>query len=292
MKSMTGYGRSHLIDDQHEISVEIKSVNSRFLDIKYRIPRELSFLESSFDKIIGKKIKRGNIQININLTAKAGKNLELNEDNLLKYWEIYQRAATVLDVRNDVSLADVLSEPEVILTREEDSENPELQEKLLNTFQEALNQHQEMALKEGQSMRNYLLKSAENMIATVLRIQSYFPVYKEEIYHKLTTNIENLLNEKLGDEALKRVLLEAAIYIEKADVTEEIVRLQDHLNKLKSKVLQNDNEAGKSINFILQEMHREINTIGSKFNSTKVFDDIILIKEEIEKCREIVQNVE
>ncbi|MCF7793754.1 MAG: YicC family protein [Candidatus Cloacimonetes bacterium] len=292
MKSMTGYGRSRFADDEHEIEIEIKSVNGRFLDIKYRFPRELSFLESRFDAILGKKLNRGKILVNINLTNKKGTQLELNEKNLKTYWELYNKASDVLGVANDGSLSKVLAEPDVIVLQEEDPENTELLKKITKTFEEALDNHQKMALSEGDSMRKYLLESAENMLSAVKKLDATFPEYKNEIHNKIKLNIENMLKEKLDEDSLKRVMLEAAVYVEKADVTEEIVRLKDHLEKLRSKVEQNNKEAGKSINFILQEMHREINTIGSKFNYTKVFDDIILIKEEIEKCREIVQNVE
>ncbi len=123
-----------------------------------------------------------------------------------------------------------------------------------------------------------------------LLIDFEFPKYKKEIYLKLKDNIEELLGTFIKQEDHKKLLLETAIYVEKADITEEIVRLNNHIDKF-SALLEEKTELGKKLNFILQEMHREINTIGSKFNSTKVFDDTILIKEEIEKCREIIQNV-
>lgn len=292
MKSMTGYGRSRFADEKHELEIEIKSVNSRFLDLKYRLPRELSFLETRLDEIINKKMKRGKVQININLKNKSGNDLELDIDNLRNYWEIYKKAAEILGVENDVSLSKVMAENDVIIVQKEDPEDPEFLRILLETFQAAVDEHQKMALQEGESMRKFILESCSLMINSVSKLQTSFPVYKQEIHSRMKQNIENLLQQKLDDEALKRIMLEAAVYIDKADITEEIVRLNDHIIKLQQKVKLNDNEAGKSINFILQEMHREINTIGSKYNSTKIFDHILLIKEEIEKCREIVQNVE
>lgn len=292
MKSMTGYGRSRFADDAHEIEVEIKSVNSRFLDLKYRLPRELSFVESKLDGILNEKIKRGKIQVNINVKSKKGASLELNETNLKTYWELYSKAANILGVENDGTLSKILAEPEVIILQEENPEEPEFLNKLINTFESALDEHQKMAVQEGDSMRKYLIESSDMMLNSIQKLDEEFPKYKHEIHQKMQSNIETLLKEKLDNEALKRIMLEAAVYIEKADVTEELVRLKDHIGKFKTKVKQNDSEAGKSINFILQEMHREINTIGSKFNSTKIFDDVILIKEEIEKCRELIQNVE
>jgi uncharacterized protein (TIGR00255 family) len=292
MKSMTGYGRSRFSDEVHEIEVEIKSVNSRFLDLKYRLPRELSFLESKLDGILNKKIKRGKIQVNINVKNKKGAALELNEDNLKTYWELYSKAADILGLENDGTLSKILTEPDVIVQQEDNPEDPEFQKNLLLTFESALVEHQNMASTEGESMRSYLLEATEMMKKSINKLAAEFPAHKVEIHEKIKGNIEKLLQSKLDDEALKRIMLESAIYVEKADVTEEIVRLNDHIVKFQTRVKQNDSEAGKSINFILQEMHREINTIGSKFNSTKIFDEILNVKEEIEKCREIIQNVE
>lgn len=292
MKSMTGYGRSRLTDADHEIVVEIKSVNSRFLDLKYRLPRELSFLESKLDGILQQRIGRGKIQVDLSVKSKKGSTLELNERNLLDYWELYNKAAKLIGLENDGTLSKILTEPEVIILREDNPEDPEFQKKILNAFETALKEHQEMAVREGEAMRKYLLESCRMMDMAVKKIENEFPAYKIEVHDKMKKNIESLLKEKLDNEALKRIMLEVAFYVERADVTEELIRLQDHIAKFEKKVNENDKEAGKSINFILQEMQREINTIGSKFNSTNIFDEVILVKEEIEKCREIIQNVE
>ena len=292
MKSMTGYGRSRIADEEHEIEVEIKSVNNRYLDLICKLPRELAFFESKLNSILNEKIKRGKIQVTIDVKKKKTIGLELSETNLLTYWELYNKAAKILNLKNDVSLSNLLSEPDVIKTESDNPEDPVFLNKIQKTFESALAEHQKMALQEGESMRKYFSESSQQMKVAIDRIKRGFPEYKKEIMAKMTQNIEHLLAEKLNEEALKRIMLEAAIYVEKSDVTEELVRLEDHLGKFRNKVVQNDKEAGKSLNFILQEMQREINTIGSKFNSVKVFDDIILIKEEIEKCREICQNVE
>jgi len=154
-----------------------------------------------------------------------------------------------------------------------------------------LNEHQKMAQNEGRSMLEFFTSSLKIMKRSIDKLKIAFPQYKEEIHNKLKTNVEILLKNKLEGNDHKRFLQETALYIEKADVNEEIVRFEHHLEKFNNK-LKASGEAGKSLNFILQEMLREINTIGSKFNSTGAFDDVLTIKEEIEKCRELVQNVE
>ncbi len=292
MKSMTGYGRSRITDNEHEIDVEIKSVNSRFIEVKYRIPRQLSFLESRLDEILYQFVKRGKFQIDIDLKQQHAAKLKFNEESFLNYWKIYKKAADIAGVNEKNFVAEIISQYELIELQEEDSEDHKLVQKILNTFQNAIEEHQQMARQEGKSMRSFIISSIEIMNDSIKKLAKSSPQYKEDIYEKMQQNITSLLKEKLDTEIIKRIMLEAAFYLEKADVTEEIVRLKDHLKKLETKVKQNDVGIGKSLNFILQEMHREINTIGAKFNYTNVFEDIIKVKEEIEKCREIVQNVE
>ncbi len=289
---MTGYGRSRINDEFHEIEVEIKSVNNRFLDLNFRMPRELAYMEADLKNILSKKMKRGKVTININIKHLQTGQLELNEDNLKSYWNLYKKAAEVLEENAKLPLMKVLSEPDVILLKEEDKEDPVFKNKIISTFEEAIAEHEKMAMIEGRSMQEYFLESIDIMEKSLELIAGEFPNFKEEKFVKLQNNLEKLLNGKLDDEALKRIMLEAAVYVEKADITEEVVRFKDHMEKMKDKIEKDDAQAGKSINFILQEMHREINTIGSKFSATAIFDQIIIIKEEIEKCREIVQNVE
>ncbi|RLC49397.1 MAG: YicC family protein [Candidatus Cloacimonadota bacterium] len=292
MKSMTGYGRSRINDEFHEIEVEIKSVNNRFLDVSFRMPRELSYMEAELKNILSRKMKRGKVTININITHLQTGQLKLNEDKLKSYWNLYQKAAEILEEDAKLPLMNVLSEPDVIILKEDDPEDPVFKNKIISTFEKAILEHEKMAMIEGRSMQIYFLESIEIMEKSLEMIDSEFPNFKKEKFSKLQNNLETLLNDKMDDEALKRIMLEAAMYVEKADITEEVVRLKDHMQKFKEKIIKDDALTGKSINFILQEMHREINTIGSKFSATAIFDQIIIIKEEIEKCREIVQNVE
>ncbi len=292
MKSMTGYGKARYSDDDFEIDIEVKSVNGRFLDTRIKLPRELSFLEIDLKNTLKRRIKRGKVEININFQNKIIPELSLNEENLKAYWNIYNQAKKVLETKSEIPLEQILSEYNVITLKTENLECGKFKNLILNIFEEALSEHQQMALNEGKSMLNFFNSAIKRMSFSILKIEKEFPKYKKEISEKINNNLTVLLKQKLEDDDYKRVLLESAIYVEKADVTEEIVRIKHHLDKLEEKINQKNTEIGKSITFILQEMQREINTIGSKFNSTNVFNEIISIKEEIEKCREIVQNVE
>ncbi len=291
MKSMTGFGKAGYFDNNYEINVEVKSVNSRFLDLKIKLPYEISFLEPMFSKTISKKIKRGKVDIYLNVVNKKSPVLELNAETLKTYWDLYSQAKEVLKTEANLPFAKVLSEKDVIAIRKDDLESGDFIEIVRSVLEKALDEHQKMAQNEGMSMLKFLTSSLNIMKRSINKLQNAFPKYKEEIHNKLKTNVESLLKDKLEGDDYKRFLQETALYIEKADVNEEIVRFEHHLEKFKNK-LNADGEAGKSLNFILQEMLREINTIGSKFTSTNAFDDVLTIKEEIEKCRELVQNVE
>jgi len=290
MKSMTGYGRTKYLDENIDLEIEVRSVNSRFLDLRIKQPYYLSFLEADISKQINKIIVRGKVDVNINLVLLKAPDMELNEEMVKTYWELYKNAKDLINTDAHLPFANLLSEKDIIRTRKTEIDEDNMSKIIMTTLDNAIAAHQKMAVIEGNSMKEYCITSLTEMSSALMRIEKEFPIYKQEIYSKLKNNIEDLLNEFIKEEDHKKLLLETAIYVEKADVTEEIVRLKNHIDKF-SIILEEKSELGKKLNFILQEMHREINTIGSKFNSTKVFDDIILIKEEIEKCREIIQNV-
>ncbi len=290
MKSMTGYGRAKYLDENIDLEIEVRSVNSRFLDLRIKQPYHLSFMEAAISKQINKTIVRGKVDVNINLNLLKAPDMELNEEMVKAYWEVYNKAKKMVNTDAHLPFAKLLSEKDIIRIGKTEIDEDDMSKIIMTTLDEAIIAHQKMALNEGDSMKEYCFNSLSKMSSALNKIEAEFPKYKKEIYSKLKDNIEGLLGAFIKEEDHKKLLLETAIYVEKADISEEIVRLNNHIDKF-SALLEEKTELGKKLNFILQEMHREINTIGSKFNSTKVFDDTILIKEEIEKCREIIQNV-
>jgi len=290
MKSMTGYGRAKYVDDDLDLEIEVKSINNRFLDLRIKQPNYLSFLEADITRMINKNIVRGKVEVIIYLNLLNVPDLELNEDMLKAYWELYSKAKQLVNADAHLPFSKLLSESNVIKSGRHKIDEDKIKEIVFSTLLEAISAHQKMALSEGDSMKEYCLTSISEMRSAINRMEQEFPIYKKAVYSNLKSNIENILGEFIKEDDHKKLLLETAIYIEKADVTEEIVRLNNHIDKFSS-LFKEKAELGKKLNFVLQEMHREINTIGSKFNSTKIFDDIILVKEEIEKCREIIQNV-
>lgn len=292
MKSMTGYGKAKFTDENFDLEIEIKSVNSRFLDLKIKNPRELNNFEQFVTKQIGKVIKRGKVEARLSLKDKRNIELRLNEVKLLAYWNILQKAAKLVGHGDGVSLDRVLEEPDIIETAETSFDEDMLKNMISSTLTEALANHKKMADHEGESMRVYCAEAMDRIEAALTHIENEFPAHKENLYNKLKDNVEELLGRFLAEEDHRRIMMETAVYVEKADITEEVVRLKNHLIKFRNKINEKSGDKGKNLNFILQEMHREINTTGSKFNSDKVLDEVILIKEEIEKVREIIQNVE
>ena len=290
MKSMTGYGRAKYLDENIDLEIEIRSVNSRFMDLRIKQPYYLSFMETEISKQINQIIVRGKVDVYINLNLLKTPDMKLNEEMVKAYWELYNKAKEMVNTDAHLPFARLLSEKDIIRIGKTEIDEDNMSKIVMKTLDEAITAHQKMALTEGDSMKEYCFNSLSTMSSALNKIENEFPKYKKEIYSKLKDNIEELLGAFIKEEDHKKLLLETAIHVEKADVTEEIVRLKNHIEKF-SALLEEKTELGKKLNFILQEMHREINTIGSKFNSTKVFDDTILIKEEIEKCREIIQNV-
>jgi len=290
MISMTGYGRAKYLDEFVDLEIEVRSVNSRFLDLRIKQPSILSFLESEITKQINKIIVRGKVDINIYLRILKEPDMELNEEIVKGYWNLYKKAKDIVGTDAHLPFAKLLSEKDIIKFDKELINEDQLTKVIMATLNKALAEHKQMAANEGTSMKDYCLTSLNLMTSALLKIEDQFPNYKNEKYSRLKDNVEELLGELLKEDDHKRLLLETAIYVEKTDITEEIVRLRDHIEKFML-LLKEEKEIGKKLNFILQEMHREINTIGSKFNSTVVFEDVIIIKEEIEKCREIIQNV-
>ena len=287
---MTGYGKSVYSGEDYLIEFEIKSVNSRFLEIRLNIPRELTFMEIDINNIIKDKINRGKISGRINLISFRPPELKINEIKLKAYNEVFEKIKQITGNKDDIPLELFLENDEIVYQSDDLSKDSDLKDKIISVVEDGIIEHQDTALKEGKSMHDYMHQALMGMRESLSKIEVAFPTYKNEVNEKIQSHAKELYGRQLGEEELKRLALEIAIYVEKSDVTEEIVRLHHHLNKFQETIDKED-DMGKNLNFILQEMHRETNTLGSKYNHNAIFEEMINIKEEIEKCREIVQNI-
>ncbi len=289
---MTGYGKASYIDDNYELDIEVKSVNHRYLDLKLMTPRELNWYEFQMREMISRYIKRGKLEVRITVRDKRLPDLEIDMHKLEKLWNLYNSAIEHLNVTQQISIEKILENKTLLIERNQNSETDEFTGIIDTNLESALMKHEEMALREGESMQDFFVSSLSRITSALNTIESEFPEYKNDIFLKYNTQITSLLQKTLTEEEERRLMLEAAVFVEKADINEEIVRLKDHIEKFREKLYVENVEIGKSMNFILLEMQREANTISAKFNSSKVFSQILTIKEEIEKCRELVQNVE
>lgn len=290
MKSMTGYGKDTLFTDNYNISVEIKSLNNRFFDLNISLPKELSSIQNDLKSLFNDKVFRGKFDLTIDILDKRVSSVIINEPKLKSYSNLLKQAAKIGGFDLQINIQELIAEPDMLIS--ENNDNKQLIEDIKIVVKNALKNHQIMALNEGDKMADYIKISLENMKKSLTLVEKAFPKYKIELFDKLVKKMEELIHEAINDDDKHKILVETSIKIDRSDITEEIIRLKSHIEKFESLLNVNNQALGKKFNFILQEMHREINTIGSKYNSNLVFDHILFIKEEIEKCREIIQNVE
>ncbi len=321
MKSMTGYGKakgSFGEKNDLEIEVEIKSVNNKNFDFKLNTSLEIQSksynitypVEKEIRDIVNSYLKRGKIDLKISFTDNRKTDFSVNKDKLLSFYKMLNEIKDTLQINQEINLEMIIRSVFTkvsndagidFITSDDDVEkrliysfdNPSFKVWVLELLTSAIINHQVLALAEGKNLKDYFIHSFNRIMTNLDLIKATIPEYKNQLYNTLKLNIVNLLNEDINTDIEKRIMLEVAMYLDRCDITEEIVRLESHLQNSKKYIDADDNESvGKSLNFILQEMQREANTISAKYNTSNTFESILIIKEEIERCREQVQNVE
>jgi len=247
-------------------------------------------METTIRELVYEYIRRGKVDVRIVFRDKRLPEMEIDEERLMAVWNLFEKAKRLVNSEQEIGMDRMMRDFGVMI--EKTQQLDEFKNVFEETIRKALQDHKNMAEKEGDKMEEFFVSSLAKISASLSTIENEFPEYKNDLFNKYKTQISDLLQEATDEDSERRILMETAIFIERSDITEEIVRLKDHIEKFRHNIAPNRDLAGKSLNFILQEMHREINTIGSKFNSNKVFSQVLAIKEEIEKCREQVQNVE
>ena len=290
MKSMTGFGSSLINRDNIEIELEIKSINARFLDLRIFLPRELSFYETEIRQHIIGVLSRGTIEVRINFNDYREPKLVLNKTKLLKYNDLAMEAAKLLASEEVVSIEFLLKEQGVIESADRLTEDEMLANVLNEALEQALHRINESMLVEGSQIKQMLIDSMQKIQKALNAISEMCEPFKKELFETMHRHIEELMGTYPKENLEQRLIQELAIYIDKYDIGEELSRLYAHINTFNS-TLQGEGDIGKTLNFIIQEMQREANTLGSKFSTAQSFPWILAIKEEIEKCREMIQNV-
>lgn len=287
---MTGYGKANGNSESFTFEAEVKSVNNRFLDISVRIPKDLYSYEIEFRNIIKNSISRGKVSLSINFTKDViDSNLaEIDSDNLSKIISGLNMIKKEANIKEDVNLSHLLSFSNLF-----SENNSELTEADIETVKVVLNKAiikmKEMRTTEGQSLKIDLLERLKNIEMSAKNINGLAKNSVEEYFLKLKERAAELLDGV--SECDERLNLELALLSEKYDITEEIVRLDSHIGQFRN-TLEKDDDAGKKLNFIVQEMNREANTMGNKSVSLEITNNTIAIKEELEKIREQIQNIE
>jgi uncharacterized protein (TIGR00255 family) len=290
IKSMTGYGKATLSQDQKEYQVEIKSVNHRYLDISVKMPRTLSYLEEVVKKAIATKVKRGKIDVFITFenNSSEGKEIKINTEIAKIYIDELKKLAKQEDILANIEVTEISKFPDV-LSIQNNQEDETIKVELIETVSHATDKLVQMRAVEGNKMAEDLLIRIQAIQEKVKEISSLSTGLIEEYVVKLEGRIKEILKNQEVDET--RLAQEVVIYADKCSVEEEVTRLKSHISQFE-KLLKTDEPIGKKLDFIIQEMNRETNTIGSKANHLEITNDVIDIKTELENIREQIQNIE
>ena len=290
IKSMTGYGKSNMSKNLREYQVEIKSVNHRYLDVSVKMPRSLSYLEGEIKKAVSAKVTRGKVDIFItfNNNSLEGRDIKINTEIARMYIKELRDLAESEGIVADIPVTEISKLPDV-LTIQNNQDDETIKNELLEVTNKAIENLVGMRKVEGEKIAQDLLVRIQDIEEKVKKISSLSTGLIDEYVVKLKTRIKELLQDQEIDEA--RLAQEVVIYADKCSIEEEVTRLNSHIYQFRE--LLNSNEAvGKKIDFMIQEMNRETNTIGSKANNLEITNEVINMKTQLENIREQVQNIE
>lgn len=290
IRSMTGFGRATYEVDGRTYTVEIKSVNHKYNDINIRLPRFLNSIEDELRKQIQNSISRGKIDVFINFDnySDKGYNIKINRNLAKEYLTELKSLADETGVPFELSVIDVSKLPD-ILKMEEDGDEELIAGELKVALSEALNNFVDMRTKEGEKLAEDMKKRVDWIEVKVSEISKFSSTLVEEYIEKLETRVKELMKTDVVDET--RLAQEIVIYSDKCSIEEELTRLKSHISQFND-LLKGSSPIGKKFDFLVQEMNREVNTIGSKANCLEITNRVIDIKTEIENIREQIQNIE
>ena len=290
IKSMTGYGKSSLSINSREYQVEIKTVNHKYIDTNIKMPRIISYLEEEIRKTISSKIKRGKIDVSINFEnySKDGNDVKINTELAKIYIQNLRKLAEEENLSADIQVTDITKMPDVLIIKNVLDENI-IKEEIKQVLNDAIEQLLVMREKEGIKISEDILNKLGQIESKVEEIFSLSTGLIEEYVVKLEGRVKEILKTEEIDKS--RLMQEIVIYADKCSVEEEITRMRRHISQLRE-LIKTDEPTGKKMDFIIQEMNRETNTIGSKANKLEITDRVVAIKTILEDIREQIQNVE
>lgn len=291
IKSMTGFGRAEYSDEKRKITVEIKSVNHRYLDCNIKMPKKLGFFEASMRTLLKEYMQRGKVDVFVTYEdyAENTYNLKYNRDMAASYLNFLKEMSSDFDIELDVKTSSLSRYPEVFSLEESNVDEQEIWSDFEKVIRQSCEAFVATRITEGENLKKDLCDKLDVMLSYVSEIEKRAPEILEEYKKKLCEKVADLLSDSQIDEA--RILGEVTLYADKICVDEEIVRLRSHIEHTKS-TLEEGGSVGRKLDFIAQEMNREANTILSKANDLVTSDIAINLKTDIEKVREQIQNIE
>lgn len=291
LKSMTGYGRAEAVAGAKKITAEIKSVNHRFSDYNIKVPRQYGFLEDRLRRLISERVSRGKIDVFINIEAygEADKTVAVNAELAANYVDALKELCERFSLKDDISVSTVARFNDIFMSEPKHEDEEELWKLVRDTACEALDSFVAMREREGARIEEDLRARIIYMRSLAEKIDERSPRAVEEYKDKLYAKIKELVEEKDIDET--RILTEVAIFADKVAVNEETVRLASHYDEFFG-IIESGEPAGRRLDFLIQEINREVNTIGSKASDLEIAKIVVELKGEIEKLREQIQNIE
>lgn len=290
-KSMTGYGRSKMLFGAREITVEIRSVNHKFFEFSSRVPRQYGYIEDKLKALFSASISRGKVEAYVSISTNDGSDVsvEVNTPLAENYISALRKANSTLNLTDDITLTRLFEIPDIFTVTKAETDENELWEEVRATASAALEGFVDMRRREGERLKADILTKLDYIEETVAKIELRSPEVTKEYRERLYQKLCDILQDKNIDEA--RILTEAAIFADKTAVDEETVRLKSHVASFRE-LLELDEPIGKKLDFLVQEMNREVNTTGSKCSDLTITKMVVDLKSTIEKVREQIQNIE
>lgn len=291
IKSMTGYGRGEYIDGNRRAVVEINSVNHRYFDANIRMPRLILFFEEDVRKYLKKYIARGKMDIYISYYSEAKEDISISINKTLcrEYVDVLRNLKNEFNLIDDISTTSIAKLPDIISIEKKADDTEQIWYIIKEALKQAVNTFTSMRETEGMLLKTDLVEKGDNLFQMLKQVEQRTPEvakqYKQKIESRITEALENV------DVDSNRILTEVAIFAERSSIDEEITRLYSHIQQLQE-ILHDGGVVGRKLDFLIQEMNREVNTIGSKANDKIITQYVIELKSEIEKIREQVQNIE
>lgn len=291
IKSMTGYGRFEHIDESKKIVIDIRSVNHRYCDVTVKVPRSYSYLEEKIREYISGEISRGKVEVFVYIENYKNDDKVVTLDHVLaeNYYHVLKELKETYSLRNDISISDLSRFSDIFVTRQQEEDKDKVWELVFSCLKAAVEDFVSMRLREGARLKENLCARAEAIQKLIAEIEKRSPEIVAEYEARLRARITELLGNLQIDES--RLLTEVGVMADRVCIDEELVRLKSHFVELE-KILALSEPVGRKLDFLVQEINRETNTIGSKSNDFGIASHVVEIKSEIEKLREQIQNIE